>query len=34
LIAFFMRQDTALPMFSVTLPEVKRVSETTRDFNG
>jgi hypothetical protein len=34
LIAFFMRQDTALPMFSVTLPEVRRVSETTRDING
>jgi len=34
LIAFFMRQDTALPMFSVTLPEVKKVSETTRHIDG
>jgi hypothetical protein len=34
LIAFFMRQDSNLPVFSVKLPEVRRVSETTRDING
>jgi hypothetical protein len=34
LIAFFMRQDSSLPVFSVKLPEVKRVSESTRDING
>ena len=34
LIAFFMRQDSNLPVFSVKLPEVRKVSETTRDFNG
>jgi len=34
LIAFFMRQDSNLPVFSAKLPEVKKVSETTRDING
>ncbi len=34
LIAFFMRQDSNLPVFSVKLPEVRKVSETTRDING
>jgi hypothetical protein len=34
LIAFFMRQDSNLPVFSVKLPEVKRVSEATRDIDG
>ncbi len=34
LIAFFMRQDSTLPVFSVKLPEVRRVSETTRDIDG
>ena len=34
LIAFFMRQDSNLPVFSAKLPEVKRVSETTRDIDG
>ena len=34
LIAFFMRQDSNLPVFSVKLPEVRRVSETTRDIDG
>ena len=34
LIAFFMRQDSSLPVFSVKLPEVKRVSEATRDIDG
>jgi hypothetical protein len=34
LIAFFMRQDSNLPVFSTRLPEVKKVSETTRDING
>jgi hypothetical protein len=34
LIAFFMRQDSNLPVFSVKLPEVKRVSESTRDIDG
>jgi hypothetical protein len=34
LIAFFMRQDSNLPVFSVTLPEVRRVSETKRDLDG
>jgi len=34
LIAFFMRQDSSLPVFSAKLPEVTRVSETTRDIDG
>ena len=34
LIAFFMRQDSNLPVFSTRLPEVKKVSETTRNING
>ncbi len=34
LIAFFMRQDSNLPVFSAKLPEVKKVSETTRNING
>ena len=34
LIAFFMRQDSSLPVFSVKLPEVKKVSETTRNIDG
>tara|TARA_R110000868_G_scaffold13161_12_gene61902 strand:- start:565 stop:861 length:297 start_codon:yes stop_codon:yes gene_type:complete len=34
LIAFFMRQDSELPWFSTKLPEVRRVSETTRDIDG
>lgn len=34
LIAFFMRQDRELPMFSPKLPEVKKVSEATRDTDG
>lgn len=34
LIAFFVRQDSNLPVFSAKLPEVKKVSETTRDFDG
>lgn len=34
LIAFFMRQDRELPVFSTKLPEVKKVSETTRDIDG
>ena len=34
LIAFFMRQDSELPWFSTKLPEVTRVSETTRDIDG
>ena len=34
LIAFFMRQDSNLPVFSVRLPEVKKVSETTRNIDG
>jgi hypothetical protein len=34
LIAFFMRQDSNLPVFSVKLPEVRKVSETTRDIDG
>lgn len=34
LIAFFMRQDSGLPVFSVKLPEVRKVSETTRDIDG
>jgi hypothetical protein len=34
LIAFFMRQDSNLPVFSVKLPEVKRVSQATRDIDG
>jgi hypothetical protein len=34
LIAFFMRQDSSLPVFSTRLPEVTKISETTRDFNG
>ncbi len=34
LIAFFMRQDSDLPWFSTKLPEVRRVSETTRDIDG
>ena len=34
LIAFFMRQDSSLPVFSVKLPEVRKVSETTRDIDG
>jgi hypothetical protein len=33
-IAFFMRQDSALPMFSQNLPEVRQVSEATRDTDG
>jgi hypothetical protein len=33
-IAFFMRQDSDLPMFSPKLPEVKKVSEATRDTDG
>jgi hypothetical protein len=34
LIAFFMRQDSELPWFSTKLPEVRRVSEITRDIDG
>jgi len=34
LIAFFMRQDSNLPVFSAKLPEVRKVSETTRDTDG
>jgi hypothetical protein len=34
LIAFFMRQDSTLPVFSVKLPEVTKVSETTREIDG
>lgn len=34
LIAFFMRQDSNLPVFSAKLPEVKKVSETTRNIDG
>lgn len=34
LIAFFMRQDSNLPAFIVKLPEVKKVSEATRDIDG
>lgn len=34
LIAFFMRQDSNLPVFSLKLPEVRKVSETTRDIDG
>ena len=34
LIAFFMRQDSSLPVFSAKLPEVHKVSETTRDIDG
>jgi len=34
LIAFFMRQDSNLPVFSIKLPEVRKVSETTRDIDG
>jgi hypothetical protein len=34
LIAFFMRQDSCLPVFSAKLPEVHKVSETTRDIDG
>lgn len=34
LIAFFMRQDSSLPVFSMKLPEVRKVSETTRDIDG
>ncbi len=30
-IAFFMRQDSGLPMFSQKLPEVKVISEATRE---
>lgn len=33
LIAFFMRQDSTLPVFSLKLPEVTKVSEATRDPN-
>lgn len=34
LIAFFMRQDSSLPVFTSKLPEVRKVSETTRDTDG
>jgi len=34
LIAFFMRQDSSLPVFSMKLPEVRKVSETTREIDG
>lgn len=34
LIAFFMRQDSELPWFSTKLPEVRKVSETTRNIDG
>lgn len=34
LIAFFMRQDSNLPVFLAKLPEVTKVSETTRDIDG
>lgn len=34
LIAFFMRQDASLPVFALRIPEVRKVSETTRDING
>ena len=34
LIAFFMRQDSNLSAFATKLPEVRKVSETTRDING
>lgn len=33
-IAFFMRQDSSLPMFSPRLPEVSKVSEATRETDG
>lgn len=33
-IAFFMRQDSSLPMFSPRLPEVNKVSEATRETDG
>jgi hypothetical protein len=33
-IAFFMRQDSSLPMFSPKLPEVNKVSEAKRDTDG
>lgn len=33
-IAFFMRQDSGLPMFSQNLPEVTKISEATRDTDG
>jgi hypothetical protein len=34
LIAFFMRQDSSLPVFSMRLPEVTKISETTRHIDG
>lgn len=34
LIAFFMRQDSSLPVFSTRLPEVTKISETTRHIDG
>lgn len=34
LIAFFMRQDSSLPVFSTRLPEVTKISETTRNIDG
>ena len=34
LIAFFMRQDSSLPVFSIRLPEVTKISETTRHIDG
>lgn len=34
MIAFFMRQDSSLPMFSPRLPEVSKVSEATRETDG
>lgn len=34
LIAFFMRQDVGAPVFSAKLPEVRTISETTREVDG
>lgn len=34
LIAFFMRQDSNLPVFMAKLPEVTRLSEATRTIDG
>ena len=33
-IAFFMRQDSCLPMFTTKLPEVQKISEATREVDG
>jgi hypothetical protein len=34
LIAFFMRQDKTLPVFTTKLPEVTKISEALRDTDG